>query len=338
VNEWRNGPHRRFNPLTGDWVLVSPNRLDRPWQGERARPVVQERPPYDPACYLCPGNERANGERNPHYEQTYVFENDYPALVPNASTEKFDEGGLLRAQGENGMCLVVCFSPRHDLDISRMEARAIRQVVDEWAKQSEKLGALPYVRSTTIFENRGPMMGASNLHPHGQIWANESIPNELVREDGGLQAYASAHGACLLCAYAAYEIAAQERLIYANEHFCVVVPFWAIWPFETLVLPRRHTGAIELLAPEERDALAEAMRELTARYDRLFDVPFPYSMGFHQRPSDGDPHDAWHMHAHYYPPLLRSATVRKYMVGYELLAQPQRDVPPEESAQHLRDA
>jgi UDPglucose--hexose-1-phosphate uridylyltransferase len=338
VNEWREAPHRRYNPLTGEWVLVSPHRLDRPWQGESAVTPAPARAPYDPHCYLCPGNMRASGERNPDYEHVFVFENDYAALIPGVPSARIDEDGLLAARGESGRCRVLCFSPRHDLDIANMEVSAVRRVVDAWAQEYTRLGALPYVDAVTIFENRGTMMGASNPHPHGQIWANASVPSELGKETQALNEYAREHGRCLLCAYAAREIEQQERLVYVTDHVCVVVPFWAVWPFEVLVLPRRHVTAIDALQSEERDALAAALQDLTARYDRLFATPFPYSMGFHQRPTDGQPHEEWHMHAHYYPPLLRSASVRKYAVGYEMLAQPQRDFAPEDAAQRLRDA
>jgi UDPglucose--hexose-1-phosphate uridylyltransferase len=335
VDEWRKHPHRRRNPLTGAWVLVAPHRLERPWLGETVEAPSTPRPAYDPACYLCPGNERANGRRNPHYESTFSFENDYAALVEDVPEASIDDRGLLVAHSERGRCRVLCFSPRHDLDVATMDGAAVRAVVDAWADQSRELSALPYVRAVTIFENHGAMMGASAPHPHGQIWANESVPLEVDLETNGLRAYAGSHGACLLCAYAAFETAHEERLVFANEHVCVVVPFWAVWPFEALVLPRRHVAGIDELAGEERDALAQAMQTLTSRYDRLFGVSFPYSMGIHQRPADGA-HDEWHLHAHYYPPLLRSATIRKYLVGYEMLAQPQRDFTPEDAAARLR--
>jgi UDPglucose--hexose-1-phosphate uridylyltransferase len=337
VSEWQALPHRRFNPLTGDWVLVSPHRLDRPWQGEASAALPSSRPAYDPSCYLCPGNERAGGARNPHYESTFVFDNDYPALLPNAPQQNFEDGPVF-AQGEAGRCRVVCFSPRHDLDVAQMETPQIRLVVDVWAQQYEQLGALDFVSAVTIFENRGAMMGASNPHPHCQIWAQSSVPNELRKETQMQAAHLQERGRCLLCEYVAYEQTAQERLVYANEHAVVVVPFWAVWPFEALVVPRRHAGSLYPYSSEERDAIADAMRELTSRYDRLFSVAFPYSMGFHQMPADGiQPYEQWHVHAHYYPPLLRSASVRKFMVGYEMLAQPQRDITAEQAAQRLRD-
>jgi UDPglucose--hexose-1-phosphate uridylyltransferase len=336
VSDWRAYPHRRRNPLTGEWVLVSAHRLDRPWQGERSQARARARPPYDPACYLCPGNTRANGERNPAYETTFQFENDYAALLPDVPEGGIDDG-LLTARTERGTCRVLCFSPRHDLDIASLELAAVRGVVDAWAQTYRDLSAIEFVQAVTIFENRGAAMGASNPHPHGQIWANESIPNELLKETRELTEYRAAKGSCLLCAYVQREIDARERVVYSDEHVAVIVPFWAVWPFETLVLPRRHAAALDALASEERDALARAMQMLVRRYDRLFDAPFPYSMGVHQQPCDGRTHDEWHVHAHYYPPLLRSASVRKYMVGYEMLAQPQRDITAETAAERLRN-
>lgn len=335
MDEWRTLPHRRFNPLTGEWVLVSPRRLERPWQGETVDAKTRPRPAYDPTCFLCPGNLRANGERNPPYEATFAFDNDYAALIQNVPHAHLDERGLLVARSECGRSRVLSFSARHDLDIATMEVGSIRAIVDAWAGQFLELSTLPNVGAVTIFENRGAMMGASEPHPHGQIWANESIPRELAKETHALAAYATSRGECLLCAYATLEMTSEERVVYANENVIVVVPFWACWPFETLVLPRRHVRSIDELASEERDDLARAMQTLTARYDGLFNVAFPYSMGFHQRPTDG-PHDEWHLHAHYYPPLLRSATIRKYQVGYEMLAQPQRDFTPEDAARRLR--
>ncbi len=335
--EWLGRPHRRFNPLLREWVLVSPQRTARPWQGETGTVDRTERPAYDPACYLCPGNERAGGARNPAYSSTFVFENDFAALVPDTQAASLDDAGLLVAEAERGRALVVCFSPRHDLSIAGMTTADVRRVIDAWSGEYERLGAEPAVASVTIFENRGELMGASNPHPHAQIWANEHVPNLPAREGAALLDYARTRGACLLCAYIERELALGERLVCVSEHVVALVPFWAVWPFETLLLPRRHLASLDALAPPERDALAEAMRRLTACYDRVFDVPFPYSMGFHQRPTDGEAHREWHMHAHYLPPLLRSATVRKYMVGYELLAMPQRDITPESAAERLRN-
>jgi UDPglucose--hexose-1-phosphate uridylyltransferase len=336
-SDWRTLPHRRFNPLSGEWVLVSPHRLNRPWLGEVDTAAVQQRPVYDPACYLCPGNERASGERNPAYETTYVFDNDYPALLADTPLDEFSDGPLL-AQAEAGRCRVLCFSPRHDLDVAAMNTAQIRAVIDAWAAQYAALGPHPLVNAVTIFENRGAMMGASNPHPHCQIWAESAVPNELRKETQAQAAYGERHGTCLLCTYGDYERSAQERVVYQNEGAAVVVPFWATWPFETLVLPRAHAASLDAMDPAQRDALADALREIASRYERLFNAPFPYTMGIHQQPTDGSQYEQWHAHAHYYPPLLRSANVRKFMVGYEMLAQPQRDITAEEAARRLRES
>jgi len=334
MDELRALPHRRFNPLSGEWVLVSPHRLQRPWQGAVVAQGAVARREYDPQCYLCPGNERARGVRNPRYKSTFVFDNDYPALLTDTPPYEFDDG-VFRAAAERGRCRVVCFSPRHDLDIAQMNTEQIAAVVDAWAEQYAALGALTEINSVTIFENRGAMMGASNPHPHGQIWAQATLPYELVRESRNQHDYRARTGECLLCTYGRQERSAEERLVYHNEHAAVIVPFWAIWPFEVMVIPSRHVAAIDQLSREERTALADALRVLTSRYDALFETPFPYTMGFHQQPTDGALHDEWHLHAHYYPPLLRSATIPKFMVGYELLAQAQRDITPEQAAERL---
>jgi UDPglucose--hexose-1-phosphate uridylyltransferase len=338
LNSLHLSPHRRFNPLTGEWVLVSPQRAGRPWQGER-EPRTSEAAKFDPECYLCPGNLRANGQRNPAYSGTFAFDNDFPALLPDAPAGRSECGdesrGLLVAESERGICRVLCFSPRHDLTLARMSHDEIRGVVDAWYQESARLGALPYINSVQIFENCGAIMGASNPHPHGQIWANETVPHALQKELECQSQYFVRHNRCLLCEYLAIE-AAGERLIFDNDSFAVMVPFWAVWPFETLIIGKRHTGAIEELTGKERDDLADVLQRLTTRYDNLFESPFPYTMGFHQRPCDGQPHDACHLHAHFYPPLLRSATIRKFMVGYEMLAMPQRDITPEAAAERLR--
>ncbi|HUE83165.1 MAG TPA: UDP-glucose--hexose-1-phosphate uridylyltransferase [Pyrinomonadaceae bacterium] len=330
-------PHRRYNPLTMEWVLVSPHRTQRPWQGQVEETAAEQRPDYDPECYLCPGNARAGGVRNPAYTSTFVFENDFPALLPTTTQEGAEQGGLLIAQGEPGACRVVCFSPRHSLTISRMDLPDLQQVVDVWIEQYKELGALPFINSVQIFENRGAMMGASNPHPHGQIWANATLPNELTKEIAGLTDYKNLRNSCLLCEYHALEIETAERVVCENEGFLAVVPYWAIWPFETLVISKRHVTGIDQFNQKERSGLAGILKRLTSIYDRLFKTSFPYTMGFHQRPTDGNEHDEFHFHAHFYPPLLRSATVRKFMVGYELLATPQRDITAETAATRLRE-
>jgi UDPglucose--hexose-1-phosphate uridylyltransferase len=329
-------PHRRFNPLTREWVLVSPQRTQRPWQGQVEAPAPADVPAYDPACYMCPGNARAGGARNPQYASTFVFENDFPALLPQTPDAVLDreQRGLMVAQGEPGVCRVICYSPRHDLTLATLEAVAAREVVKLWAEQWAELGALSPIHYVQVFENRGAMMGASNPHPHCQVWANATMPDIPEREQLAQRDYREANGACLLCDYLQMEGRQSDRLVLENDHFVALAPFWAVWPFETMVLPRRHlTGMDELT---EAAALADVLQRLTRAYDRLFSTPFPYSMGFHQRPSDGGTHPEWHLHAHFYPPLLRSATVRKFMVGYELLATPQRDIAPEAAAARLR--
>jgi len=327
--------HRRFNPLTREWVLVSPHRTARPWQGLVERPASAQAPQYDPQCYMCPGNRRANGARNPAYTDQLVFDNDFPAVRLDTPASNWEEG-LLIARGEPGVCRVVCFSPRHDLTLSQMAPEAIRRVVDVWADQFAELGAMEKINHVQIFENRGAMMGASNPHPHCQIWATSSLPNEPAKEQDSFLAYRRSKASCLLCDYLAQEETARERIVCSNEHFLVVVPFWAIWPFETLLFVRRHVSALPNLSDVERDALAEILKRTTLRYDSLFGVPFPYSMGFHQAPTDKADHPEWHLHAHFYPPLLRSASVRKFMVGFEMLGSPQRDLTAEQAAERLR--
>ena len=327
------GPHRRFNPLRGEWVLVSPQRSGRPWQGQVETTVVVDPPAYDPACYLCPGNVRANGSRNPGYSTTFAFENDFGALVPLAG-ESLAGNQLLKAQPERGVCRVLCFTPRHDLSLPRMNRDDVRTVVDAWVGECAALAEVPWLRYALVFENRGPLMGASNPHPHCQIWATEHVPDEPAAERASLTAYAAEHDSCLLCDYVRLEIEKSERVVCVNDHFAAIVPFWAVWPFETLVVARRHVAAIAHLDDAGRDALADLLKALTTRYDNLFEAPFPYSMGFHQQLRAGaDAHE--HLHAHFYPPLLRGA-VRKFMVGFELLGSPQRDITPEEAARRLQ--
>ncbi len=329
--------HRRYNPLTKEWVLVSPHRTARPWQGQVEAVPPEKLPQYDPTCYLCPGNSRAGGVRNPKYESTFVFDNDFAALTPDTPLETINQEDLIVAEGEAGVCRVVCFSPRHDLTIAKMDHTALRRVVDVWVAQYAELGGMEKIKWVQIFENRGAMMGASNPHPHGQIWANSRLPNEAIKELTAQTDYKSKHHTCLLCDYLKVEEGAKERLVCENDRFFVVVPFWAIWPFETLVLPRPHVTGLDKLADKDRDDLADILKALTSLYDQLFKTSFPYTMGFHQRPTDGEAHDEFHMHLHFYPPLLRSATVKKFMVGYELLSMPQRDITPELAAARLRE-
>lgn len=336
----QKNPHRRFNPLKQEWVLVSPNRTQRPWQGQMEKPVVAAALKYDPDCYLCPGNVRAGGARTDKYTSTYVFENDYAALKVDAPRFSSDEEGkgILVAEGESGVCRVICFSPRHDLTLAKMSVPEIREVVNVWAEQYRELGARDDISYVQVFENRGAMMGASNPHPHGQIWASRSIPNEVVLELRGQGEYLREHGCCLLCAYRELELRLGERVIAKNESFVAVVPYWAVWPFEVMILPLRHIADLEAMTDAERDDFAAMLQAVTSTYDRVFDTPFPYSMGLHPKPSDGEEHPEWHFHAHFYPPLLRSATIRKFMVGYELLGSPQRDITAESAAEVLRQA
>jgi UDPglucose--hexose-1-phosphate uridylyltransferase len=336
-SELATNPHRRFNPLTREWVLVSPHRAQRPWQGQVESVPAEVAVKYDPSCYLCPGNARAGGMTNPAYTETFVFDNDFAALKPDIPAAEVQEKGLLVARSESGRCRVVCFSPRHDLTMARMSTSEVRHVVDTWLREFSALASDPNIRSVQIFENRGAMMGCSNPHPHGQIWANQTLPNELAKERTAFRDYRQARGATLLHDYIDLELKKEERLVASNDHFVLLVPFWAVWPFETLVVSRRSVSALDELNEEERTDLADILRQATVRYDNLFRTSFPYTMGIHQRPTDGAEYPEFHLHAHFYPPLLRSATVRKFMVGYEMLGTPQRDITPETAAQYLRD-
>jgi UDPglucose--hexose-1-phosphate uridylyltransferase len=330
-------PHRRRNPLTGQWVLCSPHRLDRPWQGRtEAEPARAEQPAHDPGCYLCPGNRRAGGLVNPDYRQTYVFDNDFSALRPDvaAADPAAAADPLFRAEPVAGECRVVCFSPRHDLTLAELPDPELEVVIDTFARETAALGArYPWVQA---FENKGEIMGCSNPHPHGQIWASSSLPNEATLEDREQRAYRAAHGRPLLLDYAEAERQAGDRVVLETPGFLVVVPFWAVWPFETLILARQPLARLPDLTPEQRRDLALALGRLLRGYDRLFDVRFPYSMGWHGAPFVAGAQDHWVLHGHVYPPLVRSATVKKFMVGYEMLAEPQRDLTPESAAERLR--
>jgi UDPglucose--hexose-1-phosphate uridylyltransferase len=359
-------PHRRYNALTGDWVLVSPHRTKRPWQGQVERPPQETRPAYDPTCYLCPRNERAGGKRNPDYASTFVFTNDFSALLPDTPAAPAAGNALLQAESEQGECRVICFSPRHDLTLPEMPVEDIRRVVDVWAEQTAELGQR--YRWVQVFENKGAIMGCSNPHPHGQIWAGSALPHEPAKEDRQQRAYLEQHGRPLLLDYAELELARSgdrpERLVVQNDHWLAVVPYWALWPFEILLLPRHHVLRLPDLGDAERDALADVLKRLLTRYDNLFETSFPYSMGWHGAPTgpkvreqgaEGrgqrlldelqdssmgvteSSFDHWQLHAHFYPPLLRSATVKKFMVGYEMLGEPQRDLTAEQAAGRLRE-
>lgn len=331
-----NNPHRRFNPLTNEWVLVSPHRAKRPWLGQVEKRAPENLPTYDPTCYLCPRNERAGGVFNPAYTGTFAFENDFAALLPNADEEPVQDSPLLVSVPEQGQCLVVCFSPRHDLTLPELEIHVIENVLDTWTSASTDLAKKDFVQYVQVFENKGAMMGCSNPHPHSQIWAQSHSPNEIVKELESQTAYFNQHQRPLLLDYIREEQQRNERILFSNDHFTAVVPFWAVWPFEVLVSAHRPTQSLADLTSSEVSALAEVFKCVTTKYDNLFEISFPYSMGFHQAPVDGGSHPEWVLHAHFYPPLLRSATVRKFMVGYEMLAMPQRDITPEVAAERLR--
>jgi UDPglucose--hexose-1-phosphate uridylyltransferase len=331
-------PHRRWNPLLREWVLVSPHRMQRPWQGQ-VEQVVQERPPtYDPQCYLCPGNARAGGHTNPKYTSTFVFDNDYAALMPDSAGGEVIQSPLMVARAERGICRVVCFSPRHDLTIPNMGVNDIVAVIELWCDQYRQLAAVDWINYIQIFENRGEMMGASNPHPHCQLWANQTIPNYPATEQQAQLEFFRNEGKCLLCEYVRIEQETGTRIVCSNEYFTAIVPFWAVWPFEVLVLANQHVTGMDRLDQDAQRALADILKRITSRYDNVFGMSFPYSMGFHQRPTDDQEHPEWHLHAHYFPPLLRSATIRKFMVGYEMLAGPQRDTTPESAAERLRNS
>ena len=329
-------PHRRLNLLTGEWVLVSPHRMKRPWQGQTESPPPLSLPRYDPSCYLCPGNERAGGLVNPAYTHTYVFDNDFAALRADTPAGTSQTSRFFQSQPETGVCRVICFSPRHDLTLARMDLPDIRRVVDLWAEQIEELSQNEKLGYIQLFENRGAMMGSSNPHPHGQVWATRHLPNEPAKEDRAQRDYFESEGTPLLVDYLSAELAAEERVVVENSDWAAIVPYWAVWPFETLLLPRRPRQHLPELTPSERDSLAGILKRLLILYDNLFETSFPYSMGWHGKPATAGDHAHWQLHAHFYPPLLRSATVKKFMVGYEMLATPQRDLTAEQAAQRLR--
>lgn len=327
--------HRRYNPLTDEWIIVAPHRTKRPWRGQIEKPPQDTRPQYDSSCYLCPGNERAGGEYNPQYESTFVFTNDFSSLRADTPAGTTKSHPLMRAESEQGECRVICFSPRHDLTLPEMEVEEVRNVVDVWAGQVLELGKR--YRWVQIFENKGAMMGCSNPHPHGQLWGQHALPNEPKKEDHQQKVYFEEYDSPLLFDYAYLELEQQERIIVKNQHWLAVVPFWAMWPFETLLAPLRHVQRLSELTNAERDSLADILKRLLTRYDNLFEVSFPYSMGWHGAPTDDNDYTHWQLHAHFYPPLLRSATVKKFMVGYEMLGEPLRDLTPEKAAQRLRE-
>ncbi len=347
-------PHRRYNPLTGEWVLVSPHRTKRPWQGQVEKAPPDVRPRFDPNCYLCPGNERAGGAKNPDFEQTFVFTNDFAAILPDTPfPTSVQEDSLFQSQAVRGTCRVMCFSPRHDLTLPEMDLPDIRQVVDTWAEQITELSQ--QYQWVQVFENKGAVMGCSNPHPHGQIWAQDRLPNEPAKEDRNQRTFFEQYGKPLLLSYAQMEAESGERTVIENDVWLAVVPYWALWPFEIMLLPKMPVKRLPDLKGDQRNALAEILKQLLIKYDNLFETSFPYSMGWHGAPSktwqdstsaSGDQTnrsepamsdaDYWQLHAHLYPPLLRSATVKKFMVGYEMMAEAQRDITAEQAAERLR--
>jgi UDPglucose--hexose-1-phosphate uridylyltransferase len=331
-------PHRRYNPLTGEWVLVSPHRTQRPWQGQQEDAVKDKRPEYDDSCYLCPGNQRSGGQQNPPYESTFVFTNDFSALLPDTEESGSGDDPLFRAQSERGICKVICFSPRHDLSVPNMSLDAVTRVVEVWKNEYEELSANPDIAYVQIFENKGAIMGCSNPHPHCQIWSSSSLPTVVSQEQEKQQAYLAENGQPLLLDYLTRELEDKTRVVYVNDHFAVLVPFWAVWPFEAIILPKAHLQSLARFDSAQLRGFADAYRTLTRAYDRIFDCEFPYTAGIHQAPSTTADHPAWQLHMHFYPPLLRSATVKKFMVGYEMLAAPQRDITAESAAEMLRVA
>ena len=333
----RNGiPHRRLNILTGEWVLVSPQRAQRPWQGKRDLTSLPVSESYDPKCYLCPGNTRASGVKNPVYTGTFDFENDFAALLTEGEGESLNEG-LLRAEIETGICKVICFSPDHSLTLPLMDIETISRVVCMWRDEFTKLGALPEINNVQIFENKGAIMGCSNPHPHGQIWAQKTVPQEVMKKQHQQESYWVDNGKSLLLEYLNQELDIDERILYSNASFAVLIPYWAVWPYEAMIIPKRHLRDITEMDEKEIKDFSECIKHLTTLYDNLFETSFPYSSGIHQRPTDGEDHPEWHFHMSFYPPLLRSADIKKFMVGYELFANPQRDITAEEAAKRLKE-
>ncbi|MDT0678361.1 UDP-glucose--hexose-1-phosphate uridylyltransferase [Autumnicola musiva] len=334
-NALNNNPHRRYNILTGEWILVSPHRTKRPWQGKTEKNLTERRPEYDESCYLCPGNTRASGETNPQYTEPHTFVNDFSALLPDTPEEEVNNG-LLKAESEKGICKVVCFSPNHSLTLPLMEVEDITKVVKMWKKEFRELGSSDDINYVQIFENKGAIMGCSNPHPHGQIWSQSSIPTEIQKKSRHFKKYWEKNKRSLLSDYLTQELELKERILSENEYFVALVPYWAVWPYEAMIIPREQHQNINQLSQEEEKAFAEIIKALTIMYDNLFETSFPYSSGIHQAPTDGGEYPEWHFHMSFYPPLLRSATVKKFMVGYEMFAGPQRDITAEMAAETLQ--
>jgi UDPglucose--hexose-1-phosphate uridylyltransferase len=329
--------HTRLNILTGEWILVSPHRMKRPWQGKVEDLAKDDRPAYDPSCYLCPGNKRADGANNPAYAEPYSFINDFSALLADTPVGGYNEEGLLSAQSESGICKVICFSPQHNLTLPQMSVDAIEKVIELWQREFKELSANPAIKYIQIFENKGEIMGCSNPHPHGQIWSSSSVPLELTKETVQQKNYYENIQTSLLSAYISLELKKKERVVLENDDFVALVPFWAVWPYETMIISKRHIQNVTQFNEQEKKSFAVILQQLTAKYDNLFNISFPYSAGMHQAPVNDGEYPEWHWHMHFYPPLLRSATVKKFMVGYEMLANPQRDITPETAAEKLRE-
>lgn len=328
--------HKRLNILNGEWVLVSPHRAKRPWQGQKETVSNEKRPHYDETCYLCAGNTRINGELNPNYNDVFVFTNDFAALQNNSPTFSLKDK-LLVAQSETGICKVVCFSPDHSKSLADMSITAIQKVVLEWQKQYTELGENPNINYVQIFENKGAVMGCSNPHPHGQIWSQSTLPNEVDKKNTQQLVYYNKNKRSLLGDYLDQELEKKERIIFENDAFVVLIPFWAIWPFETMIIPKKQQSNITTMQDTDTLLYAEAISVITKAYDKLFNTSFPYSSGIHQAPTNGNENNHWHWHMSFYPPLLRSATVKKFMVGYELFGSPQRDITPETAAKMIQE-
>ncbi len=333
--DFNSNPHRRYNILTGEWVLVSPHRNKRPWQGKVEKMSTEKRPNYDESCFLCPGNTRSSGDLNPNYNEPYSFVNDFSALLKEVPYEKYSNG-LLQAESESGICKVLCFSPDHSLTLPLMKVEDIEKVVALWQKEYLELGALEGINHVQIFENKGDTMGCSNPHPHGQIWSQRSIPQEVAKKQEKLLAYWNKNRRSLLEDYVKQEIELDQRIICENKYFVALIPYWAVWPYEMMILPKKKISHIGLLNEFQRASFAEIIKKTTIRLDNIFSTSFPYSMGIHQAPTDGKEHPEWHFHMSFYPPLLRSATVKKFMVGYEMFANPQRDITAEQAANTMK--
>jgi UDPglucose--hexose-1-phosphate uridylyltransferase len=335
MNSLFEDTHIRKNILTGDQVLVSPHRTKRPWQGKIEEKEVVNETTYDENCYLCPTNKRAGGQITPEYKNTFVFQNDFAAILPESKTQKL-KNGLLEAHSERGICKVICFSPNHSLTLAKMTIYEIAQVIKTWQKEFKELSEKEFINSVQIFENRGEIMGCSNPHPHGQIWAQETIPVEINKKTSNFLSYYKKNNATILEDYGNQELSLDERVVYENQDFLVVVPFWAVWPYETMIIPKQKAKNISQMDESMIVNYAKAIQKITAIYDKVFKVSFPYSAGIHQSPTDNKNYESWHWHMSFYPPLLRSASVKKFMVGYEMFAMPQRDITPEQAAKELK--